>query len=245
MRRPLLGSGDAALQAAAPDEMVVLESRRRRQGAAGRRAAGRPAGRRAVLRGGEPVHDHCEATARWQQAQAAQTEPWSLTSCRVHGLVRQAADRAVGVIDAVEAAAAASQSCPSMGTEMHSAPSGLAATCSAPNSDHTRHRVHPYYQPRHTATPGAAHRPMSDPAALKAQLKRLGDQRSAVEVDIAVRSARRQAAGMGAPLVDAHMQRRRQCRHQGATAAQSKHARRNSGSGSAAHSSSSPRRRPG
>ncbi|KAI7839709.1 hypothetical protein COHA_006514 [Chlorella ohadii] len=46
---------------------------------------------------------------------------------------------------------------------------------------------------------------MSDPAALKAQLKRLGDQRSALEADIEVRSGRLQAAGVGmdSPLVDA------------------------------------------
>ena len=46
---------------------------------------------------------------------------------------------------------------------------------------------------------------MSDPAALKAQLKRLGDQRSALEADIAVRSARLQAAGVG---MDAPQRRR-------------------------------------
>lgn len=53
---------------------------------------------------------------------------------------------------------------------------------------------------------------MSDLAALKAQLKRLGDQRSALEADIAVRSARLQAAGVGmdAPLVDAQVRRRSQ-----------------------------------
>ena len=48
---------------------------------------------------------------------------------------------------------------------------------------------------------------MSDPADLKAQLKRLGDQRSALEADIAVRSGRLQAAGVGmdASLVDAQV----------------------------------------
>ena len=48
---------------------------------------------------------------------------------------------------------------------------------------------------------------MSDPAALKAQLKRLADQRSALEADIAVRSGRLEAAGVGmdASLVDAQV----------------------------------------
>ena len=50
---------------------------------------------------------------------------------------------------------------------------------------------------------------MSDPAALKAQLKRLGNQRSALEADIEVRSGRLQAAGVGmdSPLVDAQVRR--------------------------------------
>lgn len=48
---------------------------------------------------------------------------------------------------------------------------------------------------------------MDEATQLKAQLKRLGDQRAQLEAQIAVRSGRLQAAGVGmdAPLVDSEV----------------------------------------